>query len=161
MSDLPSLPTADLVETLLGIMRGSDPEHAKAQAHAMIAAATGMLRERFGSNAAQAALGATAEVVREHVVEAVEARTSPARSAGSVTALTPSDQAFAALNMLRAMPREEAHERARAVVAGSGAYLHETYGHDQAAVLLDETLQMAADHGRIMRGGRNSGVALH
>ena len=63
--------------------------------------------------------------------------------------------------MLRAMPRAEAHERARAVVAGAGAYLYETFGDSYASATFGETIQMAADHGAIMRGGRDSGVTLH
>lgn len=145
--------------TMLKTLLERDPAEAHALARDMIAAATALLDERCGSAHALDFLRRAGEIVQAQGRGASVAAAAP-RPACQVD-LTPADQAFAALKMLRAMPRAEAHERARAVVAGAGAYLYETFGDSYASAVLGETVQVAADHGAIMRGGRDTNVTLH
>ena len=144
--------------TMLKTLLERDPVEANTLARDMIAAATALLDERCGSAHALDLLRHAGEVVQ---AQGRGASAAVAPKPAARVEPTPADQAFVALKMLRAMPRAEAHERARAVVAGAGAYLHEIYGPGYASALLGMSLDAAADHGLVMRGDRDASVTLH
>lgn len=154
--DTPTEPD-NLATTLLKSLMDHEPAEAHAQANDMLAAATALLCGWFGP--------AHALDLLRHAGEVVQAQ-DPAPSPAPVPAIPPAppaagEVATAVLATLRGLPRDEAHERARAVVAGSGAYLHETYGLAYASALLRGTLDAAADHGLLVRSGPGAGVTLH
>ncbi len=129
----------DLVGGMLAYLRGLPLEVAKAQARAAAVAASAFLAE----------VGAAPAVV------------VPGSAAEPVAPLPAGQLALAMVDELKTMPRWEAHERARSVVAGSAAYLHEVFGRSYASAVLNGTLQAAADYGTEANGGRDSCDVLH
>lgn len=148
-----------------------EPTEAEAQARAMLVAALSLLQDLRGTDAVLDALSRLGPALVERVRGEAPTegpsgsekigREPPASEASKVAAVSAEQLACATIDHLRTVDRDNAHERARGMVAGAAAYLHETLGRTHARAVLAGTLDAAERYGIEVRGGRDTCDTLH